>query len=80
MVATRTVRDALAMPVVHWNGTDVPDELRRLPAADYVIEPIVRELSTDEEQGVRVGLDDVEHGRVVSHDEIRARYLGKRSR
>jgi hypothetical protein len=28
--------------VVHWNGKDIPDELRELPAGTYVLEPVER--------------------------------------
>jgi hypothetical protein len=30
---------ALGMAVIHWNGTDLPEALRSLPAGDYVVAP-----------------------------------------
>jgi hypothetical protein len=37
---------------LHWNGKDVPDELRELPAGTYVVEAVddAPSLTNDEEQ------------------------------
>ena len=44
--------------VVHWNGRDVPEELRDLPAGTYVLEPVERvpSLTADEEDGLRAAM------------------------
>ena len=69
-----------AMPrrtrVVTWNGTDIPAELRELPAGRYVIEAIDDEapaLSPDEEAGIEAALESYRQGRVV--DAKRARKI-----
>lgn len=62
--------------VVHWNGKDVPSELRELPAGRYVVEPLEDEapaLSPDEEAGIEVALESYRQGRVV--DGKRARHI-----
>ncbi len=66
------------MPVVHWNGTDLPVELQSLPAGDYVVEPAI--LSTAEESGILAGLSDIRAGRTVSHEDVRRRLSEKRAR
>jgi hypothetical protein len=40
--------------VIDWNGTEVPEALRHLPAGRYVVEPLddPPSLSADEEEGL----------------------------
>jgi hypothetical protein len=62
--------------VVTWNGKDVPDELRELPAGRYVVEAIDDEaplLSPEEEAGIEAALESYRQGRVV--DAGRARRI-----
>jgi hypothetical protein len=62
--------------VVTWNGTDVPSELRELPAGRYVVEAIEDEapsLSSDEEAGIEVALASYRQGHVI--DATRAREI-----
>ena len=62
--------------VVTWNGKDVPDELRELPAGRYVVEAIDDEaplLSPEEEAGIEAALESYRQGRVV--DAARARQI-----
>ena len=62
--------------VVTWNGKDVPDELRELPAGRYVVEAIDDEaplLSPEEEAGIETALESYRQGRVV--DAPRARQI-----
>jgi hypothetical protein len=62
--------------VVTWNGTDVPAELRELPAGRYVVEAVddeVPALSPDEEAGIEAALESYRQGRVV--DAKRAREI-----
>ena len=62
--------------VVTWNGKDVPDELRELPAGRYVVEAIDDEaplLSPEEEAGIETALESYRQGRVV--DAARARQI-----
>lgn len=59
--------------VFHWNGKDVPDELRELPPGDYVVEPVDADpppLTADEEDGIRQALASRDAGRLVSHEEV----------
>jgi hypothetical protein len=62
--------------VVTWNGRDVPEELRELPAGRYVLEPVDDEapsLTPDEEAGIELALRSYQLGRVV--DAARAREI-----
>lgn len=40
--------------VLHWNGKDIPEELRELSAGTYVVQAVDQapSLSPDEEQGL----------------------------
>lgn len=44
--------------VIHWNGKDLPEELRELPAGRYFVEAVdeVLELTEEEEEGIRRAL------------------------
>lgn len=68
--------------VLEWNGTDLPDELKRLPAGRYVVELIeeASELSQNEEDGLLRALESVRSGQGVELAAARARVLavGKR--
>jgi hypothetical protein len=60
--------------VVRWNGKDLPDELRRLPPGDYVLEPVASAsppLTPEEEEGIRKALASRDAGRIVSHEDVR---------
>ena len=60
--------------VLHWNGRDIPEELRELPPGDYVVQPVgaVAPLLTEEaEEGIRTALASRDAGRVVGQDEVR---------
>jgi hypothetical protein len=62
--------------VVVWNGKDLPDGLRELPAGRYVLEAVDSEapdLSDDEEAGIDAALESYRQGRVV--DAKRAREI-----
>jgi hypothetical protein len=53
--------------VLHWNGKDVPPELRALPEGRYVVDAVdvAPELSSDEEAGLEAGLESLRQGRGV---------------
>lgn len=60
--------------LLHWNGKDVPEELRELPPGDYVLEPVETEsppLTPEEEDGIRAALASKDAGRTVQHEEVR---------
>lgn len=46
--------DMAGARVLHWNGKDLPDELRELPAGTYIVEAVDKApaLMPDEEQGL----------------------------
>lgn len=56
--------------MLHWNGKDVPAELRALPPGDYVLEPCDPALSPDEESGIREGLAEIERGESVPWEQV----------
>jgi hypothetical protein len=60
--------------VVEWNGQDVPEQLRTLPAGRYVVAPVDESvtLSDEEESGLIAALKSAET-RVLSHDDVMAR-------
>lgn len=62
--------------VIDWDGSNVPRELRVLPPGRYIVAPIddSTELSSAEDAGVRLGLDDLEGGALVPLDEVRRRF------
>jgi len=53
--------------VLHWNGKDVPQELRELPEGRYVVDAVdlAPELSGEEEAGLEAGLESLRQGRGV---------------
>jgi hypothetical protein len=60
--------------VVHWNGEDLPDQLRELPAGRYLIASLdeMDELSPEEDVGLNAALASVREGRTVSHEDVMA--------
>lgn len=59
--------------VLHWNGKDLPDELRDLPAGRYAVERAddVPELTHEDEEGLRRALASLGAGEGRSVDEVR---------
>ncbi len=59
--------------VLTWNGTDLPEELRDLPAGRYVVEPAdeVPHLTHDEEEGLRQALASMRAGNGRSVEQVR---------
>ncbi len=67
---------AHAARIVTWNGTDLPAEMRELPAGRYVVESIDTEvppLSIEEDAGIEAALESYRQGRTV--DAKRAREI-----
>ncbi len=59
---------------MHWNGKDLPEELRDLPPGKYVVESVDAvspPLTSDEEDGIRKALASRDASRVVDHDTVR---------
>ena len=59
--------------VLHWNGKDVPEELRELPAGTYVVEAIDKgpALTSDEEEGLAAALASLRAGEGRTSDQVR---------
>lgn len=72
----RKGRHALPMAViVHWNGVDVPEELKALEKGRYVLVPIDEppELTEEQEAGLEAALASVRAGEGLSQDEAYAK-------
>ncbi len=51
--------------VLHWNGKDLPAELRQMRPGSYLIEPMesgMLSLSPEEDAAVQAGLDEIDRG------------------
>ena len=61
--------------IVRWNGTDLPAELRDLPAGRYIVESIddVPPLTLDEDTGLQLALDELAHGGGVDDADAQRR-------
>lgn len=59
--------------VLHWNGKDLPEELRELPAGTYVLEAVDKAstLTADEEQGLADALASLRRGEGRTVDHVR---------
>lgn len=59
--------------VLYWNGKDIPDELRELPAGTYVVEPVddAASLTGEEEQGIAQALSSLRAGNGRTSDQVR---------
>lgn len=60
--------------VLHWNGRDIPTELKELKPGTYVLEAIdeVPELTEDEEEGLRAALRSLDAGAGRPIEGVRA--------
>jgi len=60
--------------MIEWDGTNLPEELRRLPPGRYLIgsayEIWDEELTSEEEAGLQHALDQAEAGQVRPLDEV----------
>jgi hypothetical protein len=65
--------DMAGARVLHWNGKDIPEELRELPAGTYVVESVdvAPSLTRDEEQGIAEALASLHAGNGRSADQVR---------
>ncbi len=63
------------MTIIDWNGTDLPEQLRGLPAGRYVLERADVALTSEEEQGLIAALESVSAGKGISHEAARERVL-----
>jgi hypothetical protein len=65
------------MAVIDWNGSDVPEALRRLPAGRYVVERLdeAPALSAEDEAGLIRALESLRSARGLDHEQVRERIL-----
>jgi hypothetical protein len=58
--------------VLRWNGKDLPEELRELPAGTYLVEAVDALLLTqDEDEGLAKALASLRAGGGRSLDQVR---------
>lgn len=58
--------------VLRWNGQDLPDELRELPAGTYIVEAVDAPLLTpDEDEGLERALASLRAGKGRSVEQVR---------
>ena len=65
------------MTIIHWNGDDLPDEMRELAPGTYVLQPAeeLTSLTEDEEKGLVEALESVRAGKGIEHEGVRSRVL-----
>lgn len=80
MVGGLGSRYAGSVAIIEWNGADLPDGLRSLPAGTYVLQRADDALTPDEDEGLRAALESIRTGSGVAHDEVRQRLLGSARR
>ena len=70
------------MTIMSWNGDDLPDELRDLPAGRYVVTPVdeARELSAEEDAGLQQAMSSLRAGEGLDHEDVRNRIATKLKR
>jgi hypothetical protein len=58
--------------MLHWNGKDLPEELRDLPPGTYVVESIDQPplLTQDEERGLCAALASLQAGKHRTLDQV----------
>lgn len=61
--------------VLTWNGKDLPEELRELPAGRYVVEAVdeLPVLTEEEDRGLRQALASLQAGKGRSVEQVRQR-------
>jgi len=67
--------------LIHWDGTHVPDGLRRLPPGSYAIESIeqVPSLTDEEERGIAEALSQLDAGKGLYLSDV-ANEIRRRSK
>ena len=60
-----------ATRMLHWNGKDLPAELRDLPPGTYVVEPIEPPLLTDDQEaGLSAALASLHGGKGRTLEQV----------
>ncbi len=65
--------------VLNWNGTDVPEELRKLPEGRYVLESVdaLPVLTAEQEQGLDEAIASLDRGEGVDAETVFRRVEGR---
>ena len=67
-------REDVRATVIEWDGVNLPEQLRHLPAGQYVLSPVGDidddELTDEEEAGILLALDQVEAGHGIPLDDV----------
>jgi hypothetical protein len=58
--------------LIHWDGTHIPDGLRKLPPGSYAIESVeqVPSLTDEEERGIASALQELDAGKGISLSDV----------
>lgn len=75
VVEATVARYTPSVTIIDWNGADLPEQLRTLPAGRYVLEPADVALTPEEEEGLILALESVRAGKAVSHESAREHVL-----
>ena len=67
------------MTTLTWNGTDLPQELLDLAPGRYVVTGLdwAPDLTKDEEEGLRLALEQAVRGDLVSQDDVENEMRGR---
>jgi len=80
MVLPSGARYTHLVTIIDWNGADLPEALRELPAGKYVVQRADVVLSEEEEAGLVAALESLRAGKGVPHDEARERLIRRAQR
>jgi hypothetical protein len=56
--------------VIEWDGSHLPEELRKLPPGRYVLEPLIAPLTPEEETGIAQAIEDLDAGKGIPFNEV----------
>jgi hypothetical protein len=73
----RGFRKLTPVIIIHWNGRDLPAELKERPAGDYPPQPAedVVGLAPEQEAGLVAALESLQAGKGLAHEDVRKRVL-----
>ncbi len=67
------------MTIISWNGSDVPEELHKLPAGRYVVMAVDEfpVLTSEQEAGIAQALSSLRNGDGIDHQLVKERVAAK---
>ena len=62
----------MAIRIVRWNGTEVPEGFRDLPPGEYFVGPVedVSTLTPAEEDGILRAMEELDSGEGIPHEVV----------